>query len=115
MKLDIVNSLNRRVQSVFRPETVFLHAYDTFEARDSGRPRASRFYDGVIPSNVLDQVAGMTSDTDDLRVGIDLLQRAELETEADARTTITNRRRRVGLREIHVGTSVAPTERTVPA
>jgi cell division control protein 6 len=89
LDLDIVEGLDSRVQSVFRPEEVYFPVYDTPEIVDILRDRIEvGFRPDVVPSTVLDDVAELTAQTGDLRVGIDLLRRAGLNAEGRASKTI---------------------------
>ncbi|MFC6731358.1 ORC1-type DNA replication protein [Haladaptatus sp. GCM10025707] len=90
--LDVIEELDSRVQSVFRPEEVFFPAYDESAIRDILADRAKRgFHEGVIEGDVLDRVAALTADTGDLRVGIDLLRRAGLNAEMRASRVVTGK------------------------
>jgi len=90
LDLDIVEELDGRVQSVFRPEEVYFPAYGESEIADILRERVDRgFHDGVVDTPVLDRVAELTADQGgDLRVGIDLLRRAGLHAEMRASQTV---------------------------
>ena len=88
--LDVIDDLDTRVQSVFRPEEVYFPVYDASEIYDILRERADRgFHEGVIGDAELDRVAELTADSGDLRVGIDLLRRAGLNAEMRASRTIS--------------------------
>ncbi|GAB7009702.1 ORC1-type DNA replication protein [Halorubrum trueperi] len=88
--LDVIDDLDTRVQSVFRPEEVYFPVYDASEIYDILFERAKRgFHDGVIGDAELERVAEMTADSGDLRVGIDLLRRAGLNAEMRASKTIS--------------------------
>ena len=86
LDLNIIEELDGRVQSVFRPEDVYFPNYDEPEIADILGERVERgFHDGVVGSQVLDRVAELTADQGgDLRVGIDLLRRAGLNAEMRA-------------------------------
>jgi cell division control protein 6 len=89
LSLDVIDELDGRVQSVFRPEEVFFPRYDTPEVVDILGERAKRgFHDGVLDTTGLDRVAELTAESGDLRVGIDLLRRAGLHAEMRASKTI---------------------------
>jgi cell division control protein 6 len=89
LDLDVIESLDGRVQSVFRPEEVYFPVYDTPEIVDILRDRVEvGFRDGVVSTRVLDEVAELTSESGDLRVGIDLLRRAGLKAEMRASRTV---------------------------
>lgn len=83
LDLDVIETLDSRVQSVFRPEEVYFSAYGEREIVDILRERVERgFREGVVGTSVLDRVAEHTASSGgDLRVGIDLLRRAGLNAE----------------------------------
>ena len=86
LDLDILEELDGRVQSVFRPEDVYFPKYGEAEIAEILSERAKRgFHDDVITTSVLDRVAELTAEQGgDLRVGIDLLRRAGLKAEMRA-------------------------------
>ncbi|WP_076608778.1 ORC1-type DNA replication protein [Natronorubrum thiooxidans] len=87
--LDVIDELDSRVQSVFRPEDVYFPIYDQPEIVDILTERVKRgFHDGVISRAILEDVAERTAESGDLRVGIDLLRRAGLNAEMRASRTI---------------------------
>jgi cell division control protein 6 len=87
--LDVMDELDSRVQSVFRPEDVYFNVYGEHEIYDILRARADRgFHDGVLDDDTLSYVAELTADSGDLRVGIDLLRRAGLNAEMRASRTV---------------------------
>jgi len=90
LDLDVIESLDSRVQSVFRPEEVYFNSYDQPEIVDILRERVDRgFHDDVIDAPTLDRVAELTAEQGgDLRVGIDLLRRAGLQAEMRASRTV---------------------------
>ncbi|MFB6127142.1 MAG: ORC1-type DNA replication protein [Halolamina sp.] len=89
LSLGVMDALDSRVQSVFRPEEVYFPVYDVDEIVDILRERAERgFHDEVIDAPELDRVAELTAESGDLRVGIDLLRRAGLHAEMRASRTI---------------------------
>jgi cell division control protein 6 len=90
LDLNIIEELDGRVQSVFRPEDVYFPKYDEPEIADILRERVERgFHDGVVDPPVLDRVAELTAEQGgDLRVGIDLLRRAGLNAEMRASQTV---------------------------
>jgi len=90
LNLDVIEELDGRVQSVFRPEDVYFPVYDQGEIVDILDERIERgFHDGVITSEVLDRVTELTAESGDLRVGIDLLRRAGLNAEMRASRTVS--------------------------
>jgi len=86
LDLDIIEALDSRVQSVFRPEDVYFPKYDQPEIAEILGERVKRgFHEEVIDAPVLDSVAAFTAEQGgDLRVGIDLLRRAGLNAEMRA-------------------------------
>ena len=91
LSLDVIDDLDGRVQSVFRPEEIYFPRYSTDEIASILRERVTRgFHDGVIGTPELDTVVEYTADSGDLRVGIDLLRRAGLHAEMRASRTITD-------------------------
>lgn len=88
--LGVIESLDPRVQSVFRPEKVFFPAYGQAEIVDILEERINRgFKDGVLGPAELDLVAERTAEGGDLRVGLDLLRRAGLNAELRGSREVT--------------------------
>ena len=90
LDLDVIEELDGRVQSVFRPEEVYFSAYGEREIADILTERVDRgFREGAVGPRVLDRVAEHTADSGgDLRVGIDLLRRAGLNAEMRGSTEV---------------------------
>ncbi|MFB6146613.1 MAG: ORC1-type DNA replication protein [Halobacteriaceae archaeon] len=89
LELDLVDDLDGRVQSVFRPEEVYFPVYDRTEIDDILADRVEKgFREGVVGPEVRDRVTELTAESGDLRVGIDLLRRAGLNAEMRASRTI---------------------------
>ncbi|ELY64776.1 MULTISPECIES: ORC1-type DNA replication protein [Natronococcus] len=87
--LEVIDELDSRVQSVFRPEEVYFPVYDQPEIVDILDERVRRgFRDGVISRDTLERVADRTAEGGDLRVGIDLLRRAGLNAEMRGSRTV---------------------------
>jgi len=90
LSLDVIDEIDTRVQSVFRPEEIFFPRYSVDEIHSILRERADRgFHQDVISDTELQRVAELTAESGDLRVGIDLLRRAGLNAEMRASRTIT--------------------------
>ena len=90
LSLDVIDDLDGRVQSVFRPEEVYFPRYGRDEITSILQERIDRgFHDGVIGAPELDLVTEHTAESGDLRVGIDLLRRAGLHAEMRASREIT--------------------------
>ncbi|AWB26778.1 ORC1-type DNA replication protein [Halococcoides cellulosivorans] len=90
--LELLDAVDERVQSVFRPEEVFFPPYDQPEIVDILDERVERgFQPDAVGPTVLDRVAELTADHDgDLRMGIDLLRRAGLNAEMAGRRTVAS-------------------------
>ncbi|MEF8774043.1 MAG: ORC1-type DNA replication protein [Halobacteriales archaeon] len=90
LSLELIEELDGRVQSVFRPEEIYFPAYGETEIADILRERVERgFHEEVVGAPVLDRVAELTAESGDLRVGIDLLRRAGLNAEMRASRTVS--------------------------
>ncbi|WP_424001504.1 ORC1-type DNA replication protein [Haloarcula salina] len=90
LDLDVIDALDTRVQSVFRPEEVYFNKYGQAEIVDILDERVDRgFNEGVVGPTVLDRVAELTAEQGgDLRVGIDLLRRAGMNAEMRASRSV---------------------------
>jgi cell division control protein 6 len=90
LDLDLIEELDARVQSVFRPEEVYFPTYGEPEIVDILRERVERgFREGAVGPRVQDRVAELTAESGgDLRVGIDLLRRAGLNAEMRGSTEV---------------------------
>ncbi|CAI48385.1 Orc1-type DNA replication protein [Natronomonas pharaonis DSM 2160] len=90
LDLNVIEELDGRVQSVFRPEDVYFSAYGERAIADILSERVERgFREGAVSARVLDRVAEHTADSGgDLRVGIDLLRRAGLNAEFRGSTEV---------------------------
>ncbi|WP_336136522.1 ORC1-type DNA replication protein [Natronomonas amylolytica] len=90
LDLNVIEELDSRVQSVFRPEEVYFDAYGEREIVDILQERVKRgFREEAVGPHVLDRVAEHTADSGgDLRVGIDLLRRAGLNAEMRGATEV---------------------------
>ncbi|MEE6210755.1 ORC1-type DNA replication protein [Salarchaeum sp. III] len=85
LDLNVIEELDGRVQSVFRPEEAYFPVYDRTEiASILGDRVKAGFRDGAVSTEILDRVSEFTADAGDLRVGIDLLRRAGLHAEMRA-------------------------------
>ncbi len=90
LDLDVIDELDTRVQSVFRPEEIYFNKYDQTEIVGILQERVERgFNEGVVGPQVLDRVAEFTEEQGgDLRVGIDLLRRAGMNAEMRASRSV---------------------------
>ena len=90
LNLEMMEELDGRVRSVFRPEEVFFPKYDPEEIYDILGERVRRgFEEGVVDPDTLTHVADLTAESGDLRVGIDLLHRAGLNAEMRGSRTVS--------------------------
>ncbi len=89
MNVDLLREVDARVASVFRPTEIYFPPYSEAEARDILAERVLQgLYPGVLSEELLDLVTEQTMKSGDLRVGIDLIKRAALNAEHDARRFI---------------------------
>jgi ORC complex protein Cdc6/Orc1 len=89
MSVDLVREVDTRVASVLRPTEIYFPPYSREEVQSILKERVLQgFYPGVLSSEMLDLVVEQTMQSGDLRVGIDLLKRAGLQAEHDARRKI---------------------------
>lgn len=89
MNVDLLTEVDSRVASVFRPTEIYFSPYSEEEAHEILRERVLQgLYPGVLSEEMLDLVVEQTMKSGDLRVGIDLIKRAALNAEHDARRSI---------------------------
>ena len=89
LSIQLADRLDARAQSIFRPGEVYFNPYSSDEVRQILDERARQgFYPGVLPKEQLELVVERTMGGGDLRVGIDLLKRAGIAAEMDARRRI---------------------------
>ena len=89
MSVDLMKTVDIRVVSVFQPTDIYFPPYDEDEIKEILRQRVRQgFYPGVISEEMLSLITEQTMKGGDLRVGIDLLKRAGLNAEKDARRSI---------------------------
>ena len=89
MSVDLLKSVDARVASVFQPTDIYFPPYDEDEIKEILYQRVKQgFYPGVISDEMLTLIAEQTMKGGDLRVGIDLLKRAGLNAEKDARRSV---------------------------
>jgi len=74
--------LDPKVRSVFRPQEVYFPLYEHREIYDILKNRVRYgFFPGVVSEDVLNLIVKCVEDSEDLRVGIDLLKQAGLDAE----------------------------------
>lgn len=89
MNVDLVQAVDARVASVFRPTEVYFPPYKEEEVAGILRDRVNQgLYPNVLPDAMFRLVVEQTMKSGDLRVGIDLLKRATLNAEKEARRII---------------------------
>ena len=89
MSVDLMKTIDARVASVFQPTDIYFPPYDEDEIKEILRQRVKQgFYPGVISEEMLTLITEQTMKGGDLRVGIDLLKRAGLNAEKEARRSI---------------------------
>ena len=86
MSVNLQSEVDARVASVFRPTEVYFPPYSGEEVHSILEERVLQgFYPNVLRPEMLDLVVEQTMKSGDLRVGIDLLKRAALNAEKEAR------------------------------
>jgi cell division control protein 6 len=89
MNVDLVQAVDARVASVFRPTEVYFPPYKEEEVAGILRDRVNQgLYPNVLTDAMFRLVVEQTMKSGDLRVGIDLLKRATLSAEKEARRII---------------------------
>jgi cell division control protein 6 len=89
MTVDLVQAVDARVASVFRPTEVYFPPYREDEVAGILRDRVNQgLYPTALPEAMFRLVVEQTMKNGDLRVGIDLLKRATLSAEKAARRTV---------------------------
>ncbi len=89
MDVDLSRAVDARVASVFRPTEIYFPPYSDSEIREIMKARVVQgLFPGVLSDELLDLVVQQTTQSGDLRVGIDLLKRSALSAERAARRTI---------------------------
>lgn len=89
MSVSLQSAIDPRVASVFRPTEIYFPPYSEEEVHGILEERIFQgLYPNVIRPGMLDLVVEQTMKTGDLRVGIDLLKRATLNAENDARRSV---------------------------
>jgi cell division control protein 6 len=89
LDVDLSRVVDARVSSVFRPTDIYFPPYSEDEVAEIMRERILQgLYPGVLGDAMFDLVVSQTLKSGDLRVGIDLLKRAVLNAEKNARKVI---------------------------
>ncbi|TAJ44227.1 ORC1-type DNA replication protein [Methanofollis fontis] len=89
MNVDLSREVDPRVSSVFRPTEIYFPPYSAEEVRHILAERVhTGLYPNVLSESMLDLVVEQTMKSGDLRVGLDLLKRAALNAEAEARRRV---------------------------
>jgi len=89
LDVDLTATVDARVSSVFRPTEIYFPPYGEEEVREILHERVLQgLYPGCLPEDMFSLVVTQTQKSGDLRVGIDLLKRAALNAEKQARRSI---------------------------
>ncbi|ABN56602.1 MULTISPECIES: ORC1-type DNA replication protein [Methanoculleus] len=89
MSVTLQSEVDARVASVFRPTEIYFPPYSEEEVHGILEERVLQgLYPNVIKTEMLDLVVEQTMKSGDLRVGIDLLKRAALNAEREARRSV---------------------------
>jgi cell division control protein 6 len=89
LDVDLSATVDARVSSVFRPTEIYFPPYGEDEVRDILHERVLQgLYPGCLSEDMFSLVVTQTQKSGDLRVGIDLLKRAALNAEKQARKSI---------------------------
>ena len=90
LRLNLYAEADGPVRSVFHPLEVFFPSYGKAEIRGILGDRVRQgLYPGVMPASLLNRIASITADEQDIRVGIDLIRRAVSRAETDGRRRVT--------------------------
>ncbi len=89
LDVDMMRQIDARVSSVFRPSEIYFPPYSEEEVQTIMKERVMQgFFHGCLTEEMFDLVVEQTLKSGDLRVGIDLLKRAALNAEKQARRVI---------------------------
>ena len=89
MSVNLQGEVDARVASVFRPTEIYFPPYSEDEVHGILDERVLQgLYPNVLRPEMLDLVVEQTMKSGDLRVGIDLLKRAALNAEREARRSV---------------------------
>ena len=89
MSVDLMQEVDNRVASVFRPSEIYFAPYSESEISEILNQRVMQgLYPGVLSPEIFELIVEQTMKSGDLRVGIDLLKRSALNAERDARKEI---------------------------
>jgi cell division control protein 6 len=89
LDVDLTATVDARVSSVFRPTEIYFPPYGEDEVREILHERVLQgLYPGCLSEDMFSLVVTQTQKSGDLRVGIDLLKRAALNAEKQARRNI---------------------------
>ena len=91
LTLDLYAEADASVRSVFHPTEVTFLPYSRTEIREILADRVRQgLYPRVLPKPLLDRIATIAADEQDVRVGIDLVRQACLRAEKDGRRRVTH-------------------------
>lgn len=90
IEVDLSRELDIRVTSVFSPTEVYFPPYSVEETFQILKERVMQgLYPGVLPDSLLNMVVDHTLSSGDMRVGIDMIKRATLNAEKEAKREIS--------------------------
>lgn len=88
--VDLEASIDTRVASVFRPQTIHFSPYTAAEITGIlSRRVAQGLYPNVLGSEMFDRIVDRTMKCGDIRIGLDLIKRSVMNAERSARTAVT--------------------------
>jgi len=91
LALNLYAEADASVRSVFHPTEVTFLPYSRTEVREILADRVRQgLYPRVLPKPLLDRIAAIAADEQDVRVGIDLVRQACLRAEKDGRRRVTH-------------------------
>ncbi|MDE2444437.1 MAG: ORC1-type DNA replication protein [Methanocorpusculum sp.] len=89
--VDLERSLDARVASVFRPQTIHFAPYTASEVAGILSQRVMQgLYSNVLSSDLLDRIVDRTMKCGDIRIGLDLIKRSVMNAEKTARMNVTD-------------------------
>ncbi|MDR0439167.1 MAG: ORC1-type DNA replication protein [Methanocalculaceae archaeon] len=89
--IDLELSLDARVASVFRPQTIHFAPYTAQEISGILSQRVMQgLYPNVLAADLLDRIIDRTMKCGDIRIGLNLIKRSVMNAEKTARMNVTN-------------------------
>jgi cell division control protein 6 len=104
MQKDETHRLSDKVRSVFQPSLINFPLYNRNEIFDILKNRINiGFYPNVLSKTLLERIAGLTHERNDLRFGIGLLKQSALQAEADASRSVKEKHLDTALDSLSAG------------